>query len=524
MSEPMNQFLQSLSELPLAKKGSMVFIFSLIVAGFVLMFYWANQEDYQVLFSNLSPKDGGAVVSKLQEKSVPYKVGAGGATIMVPAEKVYELRLTLAGEGLPSEGKVGFEIFDDNDFRTTKFVQELNYRRALQGELTRSINQFKEVKASNVFIVIPKDTLFVEDKKPASASIQLDLKSNLPAGKLAAIVHLVANAVEGLAPGNVTVVDTKGRIIFKGTNTDDASYLLSDRQLEYKKNVETVIRENVQSMLEGIVGFGKAIVRVTAEIDFNKITLSEEQYDPNAKVVRSERNIEESTMTGGAEEKSQKEPEGQRAGVASEKSGGQNSKTRKDIATNYEINKVSRSTLKPAGTVKRLSVAAVIDGTYKNETLEDGTVKKTYIPRNAAELQSFEEIVKKAMGYSEDREDQVAVNSISFVNSTISHPPSEMVAQEVDILTKISKYRKSFVNLILIVLVFFLIVRPLLRSVKTVSQQAVVVRKEITNDSGEVQQTMAPGELDLKGKVYEISKTDPEKAHQLIKGWIGEQE
>lgn len=524
MSESTSQLLQSVIDLPLEKKASMAFVLSLVVAGFVLMFYWANQEDFQVLFSNLSPKDGGAVVTKLQEQNVPYRVGAGGATIMVPAEKVYELRMTLAGEGLPSEGNVGFEIFDHNDFRTTKFVQELNYRRALQGELTRSINQFKEVKSSRVFIVIPKDTLFVTDQKPASASIQLDLKSNLDAGKLAAIVHLVANAVEGLAPENVTVVDTKGRIIFKGTNRGDTSYLLSDRQLEYKKNLENVIRDNVQSMLEGIVGFGKAIVRVTAEIDFNRITLSEEQYDPTAKVVRSERNVEESSRTGGSRNQAGKKSEGQQAGLAAESAEGLKAKTKKDVATNYEINKVSRNVLKPAGTIKRLSVAAVIDGTYKDEALEDGTVKKTYIPRSAAEIQSFEEIVKKAMGYNEDREDQVTVTSISFSNSMANQMPSQTVAPESNLLTKALRYRKSFINLVLIVLVFFLVVRPLMRSIRSVPKHTVATVEKLPDLSEETQQVMAPKELDLKSKVFEISKTNPDKTNLLIKGWIGEQE
>jgi len=216
MSDSVSQFFNFVGSLPLSRKISIAFVLILTIAGFALMFMWANQVDYQILFNNLSPEDAGSIVSKLTERQVPYKIEANGTIIMVPAEKVYELRLALAGDSLPGGGNVGFEIFDHTDFRTTKFVQELNYRRALQGELARTINKFKEVNSSRVFIALPKESLFVEDSKPASASIQLELRSSLPASKLAAIVHLVASAVEGLEPGQVTVVDTKGRVVFKG--------------------------------------------------------------------------------------------------------------------------------------------------------------------------------------------------------------------------------------------------------------------------------------------------------------------
>ena len=295
MNDLVSQFLNLLRSLPLSRKISMAFVLCLVVAGFVIMFLWANQVDYQVLFNNLAPEDGGAIITKLKDENIPYRVDGNGTIILVPAERVNELRLAMAGEGLPTGGNLGFEIFDNTDFRTTKFVQELNYRRALQGELARTINQFKEVKNSRVFIVLPKESLFVENATPASASIQLDLKSSLPPSRLAAIIHLVASAVENLEPGQVTVVDTKGRVIFKGGNRDDATVLVNNAQLDYRRRIENEIGKNVQSMLEGIVGSGKAIVRVNADINFNRMTLNEEEYDPLETAVRSMRNIEEST-------------------------------------------------------------------------------------------------------------------------------------------------------------------------------------------------------------------------------------
>ena len=525
MADSINQFGNFLGALPLSKKISMAFVFVLLMAGFGFMFFWANRPDYQVLFNNLSPKDASTIVSKLTERNIPYKIEANGAMVLVPAENVHDLRLSLAGDGLPAGGSVGFEIFDQTDFRTTKFVQELNYRRALQGELARTINQFKQVNDSRVFIVLPKESLFIEDSKPASASIQLDLRSSLPANKLAAIVHLVASAVEGLAPEQITVVDTKGSVIFKGAGKDDESALLSNTQLDYKGNVENEIRKNVQSMLEGIVGPGKAIVRVNAMIDFNKITLNEEEYDPAATAVRSRRDIVESYETGEGGGKTDQSLIDQRRGVVRSKKGAQETRTKKDVATNYEINKISRIILKPAGTIQQLSVAAVIDGNYEIEKSREGAIKKTYIPRTEEELRKFEDIVRTAMGYNEDREDQVTVSSIPFSGSAAT--PTEAIPEGEGIGTNIFKivgdHKKIIVNIVLIGLAFFLIVRPLLRGIRRMSGEGLFEGTELPSGRGEdYRQIPESGDMSQKEKVIQVTKTNPEKTEQLIKGWINE--
>ena len=227
MNHALRQFLDFLKALPPARKLALLFVVVLLGAGFVAMFMWANQVDYQVLFRGLSPEDAGMVVADLKEKNTPYRIEGNGTVVLVPAEQVYDLRLAFAAEGLPRGGSVGFEIFDKADFRTTSFVQELNYKRALEGELARTIDRFQEVRSSKVFIVLPKRSLFVEEAKPASASVQLELASSLPPSRLAAIVHLVGSAVEGLDPEQVTVVDTRGRVIFRGASREDASALLN---------------------------------------------------------------------------------------------------------------------------------------------------------------------------------------------------------------------------------------------------------------------------------------------------------
>jgi flagellar M-ring protein FliF len=525
MNDSIGQFLKLINSLPLSKKISMIFVIVLVITGFFFMFFFANQENYQILFSNLSPGDGNAIVAELRKKNVPYKVEANGSIILVPEEKVYELRLSMAGDGIPNGGNVGFEIFDHTDFKTTKFVQELNYRRALQGELARTINQFKEVKSSRVFIVIPEESLFIEDKKSASASIQLGLRVNLPPSRLTAIVHLVANAVEGLEPERVTVVDTKGRLIFKGGTGDSASSELSGSQLDYKNKIENRTKENVQTMLEQIVGIDKAIVRVNAEIDFDRITLNEEEYDPTATAVRSSRNIEENSQIGQEGGETEQTLINQRRGVLPSPGETQNKKTKKDVATNYEINKITRTILKPAGTIKRFSVAAVIDGIYEFEKLNDGTTKRKYIPRTEQELKKFEEIVKKAMGYNEDREDQVTVSSISFSETSTMDNEVAIEPSKLDLILEIVKdYRKTIVNLLLVAMVFIFIVKPLLKSMKTITKEAVFTNEELTAVSDEYAQLPESRRMGKKDQVDEITQNNPEKAQQLIKGWIGEQE
>ena len=527
MDDSLNRFLEFVRSLPLSKKISAAFTIALLVAGLTVMFVWTNQVDYQVLFHNLSPDDAGAIISELKEKNIPYKIEGNGSTVLVEKERIYDLRLALASKNLPNGGSVGFEIFDKTGFGATKFVQELNYRRALQGELARTINQFKEVKNSRVFIVLPKESLFIEESKPASASIQLDLKTNLAPKKLASIVHLVASAVEGLEPGAVTVVDTKGRILFKGGNADYASSFLSSTQLEYKSALENEIRKNVQSMLEGIVGAGKALVRVIAEIDFNKTTLSEEEYDPASAVVRSQRNVVESSQKNGGSAQTAQTVTNNRKGIISPQDSSQNINSKEDTTTNYEINKITKSTLRPAGTIKRLSVAAVIDQMYKLEKLEDGTVKKNHIPWNDDALKKFTEIVKNAMGYSEDREDQVSLSSMPFFSEVSAAPMAEGDKKGFDILEIIGGYKKLIVNLLLVILIFLFVIRPLLKSMRAAPEKAVLAGAELPGigiDGEAFPQISEPKRIGERQKAIELSKNNPDKAEQILKEWISEPE
>jgi flagellar M-ring protein FliF len=521
MKTLIEQFVAVFKALPASRKVSMAVVLGLVVAGFAMMFFWANQVDYQLLYSDLSQEDAGSIVSKLREQRIPYKLAGGGAAILVPAEKVYELRLAMANDGLPAGGHVGFEIFDQSDFSTTEFVQRLNYQRALQGELVRTINEFREVEHARVLVVMPKDSLFVEDSKPPSASVLLKLRSPLSSDKVAGIVHIVASAVEGLEPNGVTVVDTNGRVLFKGPNQADQAAVFSSNKLDYQRHIEGRIAGRVQSLLEGIVGKDKAIVRVNSDIDFDQVDFSEEKYDPDSSVVRSRQRKSESSEKGESNSSALVTELDQGTAPAQGASGTRAQSQKQEEVINYEMNRVTRRVTKPSGSIKRLSVAAVVDGTYEVAKAEDGGKTKKYVPRSAEELKKFEEIVKRAMGFDEDRGDQVYVSTLPLSMS----PGLEGFSEEtgIDWLGFGRRYLKAGLNLVLIILVFLFVVRPLVKSVKGVGTGVEGQRQLPASQGGGASATLPEPQMDIRQKTVMLAKNNTDKTEQLLRGWLNEE-
>ncbi|MGD8513928.1 MAG: flagellar basal-body MS-ring/collar protein FliF [Deltaproteobacteria bacterium] len=522
MKTLIEQFVSVFKALPNSQKVSMAVVLGLVAAGFALMFFWANQVDYQLLYSNLSQEDAGNIVSKLREQRIPYKLAGGGEAILVPADKVYELRLAMANNGLPSGGHVGFEIFDHSDFSTTEFVQRMNYQRALQGELVRTISEFREVEHARVLVVMPKDSLFVEDSKPPTASVLLELRSTLSSDKVAGIVHLVASAVEGLDPDQVTVVDTNGRVLFKGPNQADQAALFSSTKLDYQREIEGQIAGRVQSLLEGIVGKDKAIVRVSSDIDFDQVDVSEEKYDPDSSVVRSRQRKSESSEKGAPNTSEALVTELDQGATAVQGASGTRAQTQKqEEVVNYEMNRVTRHVMKPSGTIKRLSVAAVVDGTYEVVTAEDGAETKKYVPRSPEELQEFEEIVKRAMGFDGDRGDQVYVSSLSL---SMSPGLTQASAEKgIDWLGFGRRYLKTGLNLVLIILVFLFVVRPLVKSVKGIGTGLGGQRQLPVSQGGGEAGTLPEPQMDIRQKTAMLAKNNTGQTEQLLRGWLNEE-
>ncbi len=430
------------NQMPPAKKMSMAIVVLVTVLGIVGVIYYTGQVDYRVLFSNLSSDDASNIIAKLQERKVPYQISASGTTISVPADKVAETRLEMAGAGLPQGGGVGFEIFDKKMMGATEFEQQLNYRRALQGELARTISSLDEIQSTRVHIVLPKESLFVEQQKKPTASVAIRLKSGrtLRQPQIEGIAHLVASSVEGLNPEDVMVVDSQGNILSKNQSGSKLANL-STSQIEYQRNIEKELAGQIKSMLENVVGQGKAVVRVAADIDFRVTEKTEETYDPESPVVRStQKQAEKSTSPA--------------AGT-----GGNTQEEKTDELINYEINKVVSKTIMPVGEVKKLSIAVLVDGVYTKD--QKGT--ETYQPREKKDLDALEEIVRKSAGFNTTRGDQVSVTNMPFQKDTelAASGWQDKIVSVTMTLSPIIKYAAIVAAMFL---VFIFVIKPLVRS------------------------------------------------------------
>jgi flagellar M-ring protein FliF len=370
------------------------------IAGVLLLSSWLGDITYGRLYSNLSQEEAGRIVAYLNDNNIPFQLKDNGGSIEVPSGDVYEVRLQLAAEGLPSAGSMGYSIFDKNNLGMTDFLQNLNFRRALEGELTRTIMQLHEVQAARVHIVMPKERLFRRDQKEPTASVVLKLSGagRLSKRKVQGVSHLVASSVEGLKPANITVIDYDGNLLSSGQEEDHLAGL-SSSQLEVRQQVETYLESKAQSMLDEVLGPQKAIVRVTADLDFQQIERTAETYDPNAPAVRSEERTKQSAS-------------------ASDKADETAEATSQDAVettiTNYELNHTVEHIINAVGTIGRLSVAVLVDGSYEPIEGEGGVVENVYQPRPQDELDRLAAIVRNAVGFDQTRNDQIEMVNIAF--------------------------------------------------------------------------------------------------------------
>ncbi len=371
------------------------------IVGIVFVVGWLNSVSYARLYSNLQESEAGEVANYLSDKKIPFKLVDNGTSIEVPQDQVYKVRLELASQGLPTGGNVGYSIFDKNNLGMTDFLQNLNFRRALEGELTKTIMELREVKAARVHIVMPKDRLFREDKKEATASVVLKLggAGTLTKQQLAGITHLVASSVEGLRPENISIIDYDGNLLTSGQGSDRLAGL-SSSQLDVRQQVESYLEDKAQTMLDGVLGPGKAIVRLTADLNFQQLERTAETYDPNSPSVRSE---EKTTSTSSAADKAKDVKESNQE---------DNTQT---VVTNYELNKTVEHIINAIGTIDRLSIAVLVDGSYPPvEGADGGAGEKVYQPRPQEELDRLAAIVRNAVGFDQQRNDQLEIVNIPF--------------------------------------------------------------------------------------------------------------
>lgn len=486
MNPVIERIITMFKEMPMSRKIALGVLVMVVVAGFTTMFIWANKTQFRAAYSGLTKDDAAMVVEKLKESNTPYRLTGDGTTITVPENMVYDVRLSMAREGIPKGGGVGYEIFDKTEFGTTEFVQKINRKRAVQGELSRTIAAFDEVKTARVMIVMPKDSVFVEEVKKPSASILLELNTDLEKDKVTAIAHLVASSIQDLTPKLVTIVDTAGRILFEGKSEEEQAKInaenLADSQYQYKVRYEENLTRRIQTMLERIVGKDKAIVRVTSEMDFSKDDMNEEIYDPferGGEFVRSRKNRAEkiSALTQETPVPSTVNP----IVGDDELSGGADSErvNKSDDTFNYEISKRLRAVKKPMAVLSRLSVAAVVDGNYEYRTDDSGNRNRVYVPRSEDEMKQFQDIVIKAMGYNEERSDQVSMECFPF--ASIGDMDQEPVPTGWKAYQK--EYGRMAANLLLVIVLFLLVIRPIIKTVRdikvTVEQEALPAPEDL---------------------------------------------
>ncbi len=440
-----------------------------MVAGTIMIVSWAKDQYFAPLYTGLSSEDAGKIVERLNELKIQYQIGDNGSSISVPSDNVYETRMKLATAGLPSPQNIGYALLDQTNIGMTDFLQKVNYRRALEGELARTIIGLSEVAAARVHLVIPEDRLFREDQHTPTASVVLKLDGAMPLGKrqLQGVAYLVASSVEGMTPDKVTIIDSDGNLL-SGMQASDESAMLSATQFDMRKNVEDYLEQKAQSLMSGVIGAGRAVVRVTAELNFEKSNTQIEQYDPDLVAIRSEqRTTQKGSQLEGA--LAQASPAaGADAGAAEAGAGGAatipttpiatntTSDNSEDVITNYEVSKTIRNIVGEVGSIKRLTIAVMVDGAYKETKTPEGEITKEYQARSQEDLNRFASIIKNAVGFSETRADLFEIVSLPFDNTMLETSRKEL--EQPNKLTTYLVYGKK-VGTILLLLVAFLYVK-----------------------------------------------------------------
>jgi flagellar M-ring protein FliF len=451
-----SNLIESIRQWPRKRQLSLAATLLICLVFFAVIIMQANKADYQLLFGNLDSADASAVVDRLKEQKVPYRLENGGRAIFIPADQVYETRLAMAGSGLPNGGGVGFEIFDKQSFGMTDFAQKINYLRALQGELARTIASLAPVEAARVHLALPEKRLFRDQQQKASASVIVKLAAgqNLNEGQILGIVNLVAGSVDGLDSDQVAVIDDNGRVLSK-TNDHHAGTGTAPDMLEYQKSLEQGLELRAQALLDRALGMGNSMVQVTAVVDYTQRERMEESYDPNTTAVRSEQSSTEKGGIAGAGG-----VPGVQSNIKDEKGGSSFIPTsRTDETINYEISKVVSKQVDPVGTLKNISVAVLVADRLVENT--DDSEPPTTEPRDAKELAAIEKMVSRALGVNPARGDQIAVISRPFETAFSDEPlvkssPWSRVYQMIPMI-------KYALLCLAVGLVYFLVLRPLLQ-------------------------------------------------------------
>jgi flagellar M-ring protein FliF len=501
--------------LPPARRLSFLALTVAVICGTGLLAVWVERPQFRVLFSNLSGPDGAAVVDYLKTEKIPYRMGEAGTTIEVDAAHVYETRLALAGRGIPQGGGVGFEIFDKQTLGMTDFVQRLNYQRALQGELARTIGELAAVEAARVHLALPERSLFVAEERRPSASVVVKLRPGrvLAQEQIGGIVHLVAASVEGLKPADVTVVDINGQVLTHEVDEAGNGRPAGQGVLAFERELEQGYIDRIESMLARVLGPGHALARVTATLDLAQVEKTEESFDPDRVAVRNEKrsrenNVQASAASAGPSVSGTLTNEPAPAPASGTE--GPHSE-REDSALSYEISKVTSRRIEQSGGIRKLSVAVLLDGTYQGEG-----EARTFVPRPSEEIDRYRELIKRAVGFNDDRGDQIEVASAPF-----QAPAAQDAPEAPGLLSRFGGWSETLwraAGLVAVLLVALLVVRPFLL---TMASRAPVGIATAEMAVGARRALPQPVTADAGTNAFlELARRNPEQTAQVIRQWV----
>jgi len=515
-----------------------------IMAG---IWMWGQQTEYRVLFSNFSDRDGGAIVASLQQMNVPYKFSDGGSAILVPAERVHDARLKLAAQGLPKGGNVGFELMENQKLGISQFLEQVNFQRALEGELARSIQSVAAVQSARVHLALPKASVFVRDQQKPTASVLLNLHPgrSLDPQQVSAIVHLVASSVPELSTKNVTVVDQNGSLLSETGKQPGNG--LDPTQLKYVQELQQNIVRRIESIITPIVGASNVRAEATADVDFSTSEQAAESYRPNQgdnpATVRSQHNSESknggTTASGVPGALTNQPPAPSTAPLvtpanATASNSSTSNSSQKDSTVNYEVDKTVRYVQQPMGGIKRLSVAVVVN--YKRVVDKNG--KASYKPLTDAEKAEITDLVKEAMGYSKERGDSLNVVNSPFAGLDKEVTPEPPLWKQPEMLELGKEAGRYLLIGFAMLFLYFKILKPLLIKLthKEEEPEALPAPMMLDAEGNPIQKTENAGDGEgeedpsLEISSYQrrleaakrLAKENPKVVANVVREWVTE--
>jgi flagellar M-ring protein FliF len=535
-----------------AQRASLAVAFLVVIGVMGASTYWLQRPSYALLFADLDPEAAGDVVTRLKAAKVEYQLDEGGRAVRVPASRIDELRLEFASSGLPSSGRIGFEIFDRTAFGATEFLEQVNYRRALEGEIARTIATLGEVSSARVHIAMSRSSLFASKEQPAKASVVLKLRGNRPPanGTVQGIANLVASSVEGLRPEAVVILDSFGRPLARPVGSDDEP--IGGPQMERQQRIEHDLTTKVVSLLEPVVGSEGVRVNVSVRLDPQSEEATEEKWDPTTQAIRS-RQVSGDAAAAGAS--GAQGLAGSRANlpapVASTPTGTPPAASpapaattsaspvvaRGSETTNYEISKTIRHTIRPRGEVARLSVAVILDNESVLSKNADGTTSRATHARKPEELTKIQAIVAAAVGLDAARGDLLTIENVPFEEVPVEEPPKVTLWERV--APQAWEGGRILGVVVLGAFAFFMFVRPLMRTA-TARVTAMAVPQPALAESasprtvrdleGEIEAQLDAAVMEktaenvklpvLTRRLGALAAKEPENAARLLRMWL----